>query len=90
MSNAYDLLDRELERLHKQLALAIELSRQPGTHFNSPYGGYQQSGLTIENLWNRIIQIQDLILASYQANDKALQERIAELALVGNKSNVDS
>jgi hypothetical protein len=76
MSNAYDLLDKELDRLHK---LLITLQAQEMTA--SRYGGGYNNHMPV---WERIIHIQDILLKSYQANDQALQEKIAEGLLLGS------
>jgi len=81
MSNVYNLLDKELERLHN---LLVMLQKQDNDH--NRYGGYSSA---VTPVWERIIQIQDLILKSYQANDVALQEKIAEYLLLGSSGKND-
>jgi hypothetical protein len=78
MSNVYDLLDKELERLHR-LLLALQAQ-------DSGHGRYGEPGVLV---WERIIHIQDFILKSYQANDQALQEKIAEGLLLGGSGKGD-
>lgn len=83
MTNSYDLLDKELGRLHKLLIVGIEASKGHSNHFNQPYG-YNNGGVDIESIWNKIVELQGVIVKSYQANDQAMQNKIAEMALLGN------
>ena len=84
MSNVYDLLDKELDRLHKLLASQLDEEARGVSHRYGG-GGYHPQ----QPVWERIVHIQDFILKSYQANDQALQEKIAEGLLLGGSSKDD-
>lgn len=72
MNNVYQLLDKELERLHKLLEQEIVMTQSRG------YSGHNNGAAA----WDAIQKFHEMIMKSYQANDVALQEKIAEFALL--------
>ena len=67
--NVYTLLNDELNRLHTML------QKQDGStngKANAPV------------IWEKITAIQEVIIKSYQANDRELQLKIAETILLDN------
>ena len=90
MSNVYDVLNKELERLHETARVNATMDPRhyrtyhPELH-NVPYREDQRGSYELIR-WaiNRIEKIQEMMMKSYQANDQELQQRIAEFALIGN------
>ena len=84
MMNVYELMDRELTRMHETLRTAIS-AHKPSEPTKDMFGSsYSKSSPEASWAMNKIDYMTQTIMDSYQANDKELQTRIAELALLGN------
>ena len=81
--NLYGIMDAELARMHQLLHAYMALPKDP-----IQYGSYSSAGAggphsNMGTIYQRIIEMQNLLLQSLITHDKELQERIAELALTG-------
>lgn len=84
--NMYGILDNELTRMHELMRAFMTLPKDP-PHYSShsSYGGHPYTS-DLGEIYKRIITMQDLLMQSLISHDKDLQERIAELALMGSKN----
>lgn len=81
----YSVLDNELARMHALLQTYMGLPKDRGhdyglTHAQS-YSIPPNSG--IPQIYKRILEIQEVVIAAAIKADPELQEKIAELALTG-------
>jgi len=87
--NLYGILDNELNRMHDLMRIYLSLPRD--SQQQQQYTIYSSNGsLSVNNsgmgkIYERIVNLQDLLLQSVISHDKVLQEKIAELALTGTK-----
>ena len=82
--NIYSLLDAELARMHILLASYLALPENRSQPYHSYSGsGYSNLGNT-SVIYQRIIDLQDILLKVALSADKEIQEKVAELALMGN------
>ena len=70
--NIYQVLDNELERLHRIM----------NRDYHSQTGGFQRYGSMQDNqfAYSRIQKIQDILLDAVKTHDALVQEKVAELA----------
>lgn len=86
--NIYSILDNEMNRMHGLLQTYMTLPQRD--NYNSSYGGLSSASSFsshaggIPQIYKRIIDIQDLLLKALVAHDEVIQEKVAELALMGN------
>ena len=86
--NLYGILDNELNRMHDLMRIYLSLPRDSQ---QQQYTTYSSNGSSPVNhsgmgkIYERIVNLQDLLLQSVISHDKVLQEKIAELALTGTK-----
>ena len=81
--NLYGIMDAELQRMHTLMHAYMALPKEP-----AQYGSYSSSAMlqphsNLGEIYKRIVTMQDLLLQSLISHDKELQDRIAELALMG-------
>jgi hypothetical protein len=89
--NIYGILDNELTRMHALLQTYMTLPKNDD--YNSRYGGgglsssssFSSHNTGIPMIYQRIMEIQDLMLKALVAHDEVIQAKIAELALTGDK-----
>lgn len=81
--NLYSILDNELSRMHGLLNSTIE--REYRDAHSNRYSSH--ANVDISEFYKRITMLQDLLLQALVSNDKVLQERIAELALMGQQKD---
>jgi len=86
MTNVYDLVDKELDRLHSLLKVCIE--KEMICQNNNSY--YPPGASETTTIFKQIMKFQNMIIDSYQANDAELQKLIAERALVGGNDETVS
>lgn len=83
--NIYTILDNELTRMHALLQTYLTLPKDP-PQYSSAHSSYasssSHSGMPL--FYNRICHIQDLLLQALVSHDEIIQEKVAELALMGN------
>lgn len=82
MTNAYDLIDRELARLHELIKLAVTLPKPVQRYTSDGFNTPPMPEDVIEAAWTKIELLQKVIIESYAQSDKNLQEKLAELALL--------
>lgn len=84
--NLYGILDNELQRMHALMQTYLTLPQQPA-HYNSAGGGYTYNPAVsnMPMIYQRIVEIQDLMLKALIAHDEVIQDKVAELALMGTK-----
>lgn len=86
--NLYSILDNEMARMHALLQTYMTLPKQDV--YTQTYGGLSNhtsitNHLTsIPQIYKRILDIQDLLLKALVVHDEAIQEKVAELALMGS------
>lgn len=86
--NIYAILDNEMSRMHSLMQAYLALPKE--TTYSSSYGGLSStnslsSHAPVPAIYKRIIEMQDLMLKALVAHDEVIQEKVAELALMGNK-----
>lgn len=83
--NLYGILDNELSRMHDLMRVYLAMPKEEvmyGQHTNGRINSTPPQNYMGE-IYRRIATLQDLLLQSLISHDKELQERIAELALIG-------
>lgn len=86
--NLYTILDNEMARMHA--LLQTYMTRPQKDHYTSSYGGLSSASSFsshqggIPQIYKRILDIQDLLLKALVSHDEIIQEKVAELALMGN------
>lgn len=89
--NIYAILDNEMARMHALLQTYMTLPQKD--HYTSSYGGLSSSSSFsshqngIPQIYRRILDIQDLLLKALVSHDEIIQEKVAELALMGNANS---
>ena len=86
--NLYGILDNEMGRMHALLQVYMTLPQDQGYPRGSgglSSFGHSSPGTQIPMLYKRIIEMQDLLLKAVVAHDAVIQDKIAELALTGDK-----
>jgi len=84
--NLYGAFNEELQRMHDLVKMSMQQPHDQST-YHSRMGGYHPpSHHTAELFWQRIIQLQDIMIAALQSHDPLIQEKVAELALMGVKN----
>lgn len=81
--NAYMSLDNELERMHELLKLYMTLPQTQNTYASSN-STFSPSKTNMPEIYRRILEMQNVLLASVCSADKLIQEKVAELALTGS------
>lgn len=92
--NIYGVLDNELARLHRMVeTFAIHNERYSNRYpdrfggLGGPGFGSSSSGpLNVNAIYDRIIEIQNIMLTAVASSDAKIQEAVAELALIGKPS----
>jgi hypothetical protein len=79
--NIYELINNELERLHKALA---QSSKRPDHRYLSVDGIHYSGDPSPDGIADRIRIIQDKMLEVFVAHDAEVQKKVAELALTGD------
>jgi hypothetical protein len=91
--NLYGILDNEMARMHGLMQTYLSLPKDP-----PQYGQHTNGGLSSLNsfsagphnqipvIYKRILDMQDLLLKAIESHDVVVQDKVAELALMG-KSN---
>jgi hypothetical protein len=84
--NLYGILDNELARMHALLQTYMTLPKDDG--YGSGYGGLSHgksfgSPGTIPQIYQRLMNMQDLLMKAVIAHDGLVQEKVAEVALMG-------
>lgn len=78
--NLYGILDNELARMHVLMHAFINDNKGSSV---DQYGNHNHE---VAEIFKRVVTMQDLLLQSLISHDRLLQERIAELALMGKQS----
>lgn len=90
MTNAYDLIDKELTRLHDLLKFQVQYQMRDRAASHRQYTsmgyGAPEEYVPVKYIWDRIERLSELIAKSYSASDKELQTKLAELALLGDNN----
>ena len=89
--NIYAILDNEMARMHALLQTYMTLPKED-SYQRSSYGGLSShtsfsSHGGMPQIYKRIIDIQDLLLKALVSHDEIIQEKVAELALMGNSDS---
>jgi hypothetical protein len=84
--NIYAILDNEMARMHALLQTYMTLPKEDSYRTN--YGGLSSatsfsSHGGMPQIYKRIIDMQDLMLKALVAHDEIIQDKVAELALMG-------
>lgn len=88
--NLYGVYNQELARMHDLLKAGLASPDQHTHHYGGINRGYtgHSSHLT-EMVFNRIMELQNILIAALKTHDPAIQEKVAELALTGeNKEEI--
>lgn len=85
--NIYAILDNEMARMHALLQTYMTLPKEESYH-RTNYGGLSShssfsSHGGMPQIYKRILDIQDLLLKALVSHDEIIQEKVAELALMG-------
>jgi hypothetical protein len=70
--NIYEVYDRELERMHSLMRLYLSLPK-----------GAASAGMP--KIYERILSLQDKLVATIETSDREIQTKIAELAFTDSK-----
>lgn len=83
--NIYAILDNEMARMHALLQTYMTLPKEP-QQYSSAHSSYASgsSHSSMSLIYNRICHIQDFLLKALESHDEIIQEKVAELALMGN------
>ena len=89
--NIYAILDNEMARMHALLQTYMTLPKEESYH-RPNYGGLSShssfsSHGGMPQIYKRILDIQDLLLKALVSHDEIIQEKVAELALMGNSDS---
>lgn len=91
--NLYGAYNDELARMHELVKLQMTLiAQQPVVHGHS-YGsinhGYSNHhGVTLETFYTRMVELQNVLVEALKGHDPLIQEKVAELALTGDKDEI--
>lgn len=86
--NLYGLVDNELARMHTLMQTYLTL---PADSSSAGYGGlssarsFGSAPSQIPIIYKRITELQDLLVKSLIAHDQLLQDKIAEVAMMGTE-----
>ena len=88
--NIYAILDNEMARMHSLMLAYLALPKHDtyqqsygGLSSGTSFSGHQHGN--VPAIYKRITDIQDLLLKALVAHDEVIQEKVAELALMGIK-----
>ena len=79
--NIYQLLDNELGRMHQLLTLYLSMPKDTST----TYANVNHNGLG--TIYKRMLEMQDIMLKSFETRDELIQEKVAEMAFTGNSDS---
>jgi hypothetical protein len=82
--NVYSVLNDELNRMHDLMKLYLSLPREP-TYASTSLGGSNMPHAMVTPIYKRIIEIQDILLKAVSEHDALVQEKVAELAMMGKE-----
>jgi hypothetical protein len=74
--NLYNVLDNELERMHKILHTFIAATN-----------GSDAANANIAAVYQRVAMLQDKLLLAVDKHDALIQEKVAELAFTGERND---
>ena len=86
--NLYGVYNQELARMHELLKVSAN-QHDAQQHYGGINRGYTgHSTHMTEMVFNRIMELQNILIAALKTHDPAIQEKVAELALTGNKDEI--
>lgn len=86
--NLYGILDNEMSRMHALLQAYLALPSEDNGYGVSHHRSFSSKRQDIPELYKRIIHMQDTLLTALASHDKLIQDKVAELALTGDKDEV--
>lgn len=72
--NIYSIVDKELERMHNLMRTYVTMRSNNNYHHND----------SVNEIYRRIIEMQDILLKALSSHDENIQNKVAELALTGD------
>lgn len=81
--NLYSVYSDELARMHELVKMYLQLPKDPYNGINR-HGGYGSPHDNLGVFYQRIVELQNILIAALQSHDPLIQEKVAELALTGN------
>lgn len=92
--NLYGVYNEELTRMHALMQTYLQLPKDPHGYgsINRGYQPHPSDHMPV--IYQRIVELQNILIAALQSHDPLIQEKVAELALTGteevlSKSNDD-
>lgn len=88
--NLYGAFNEEMKRMHELVKVCIQQNQHDEHRHQQMMGrnyGYQPSH-DASAFWQRIVQMQDIMIAALQSHDPIIQEKVAELALTGTREEI--
>jgi hypothetical protein len=82
--NVYGLMDNEMARMHDLFQVYLTMPKHNSLHMNGTSYGHQPSHTELPVIFNRIIEMQQIIMSSLAGSDELIQQKVAELALTGD------
>lgn len=89
--NLYGAYNQELQRMHDLVKICIQSPTEQHYQQHNPMSrgyGYPPPSQDAHAFWQRIIEMQNILIAALQSHDPIIQEKVAELALTGT-ANVE-
>lgn len=82
--NLYGVYNEELTRMHALMQTYLQLPKDPHGGYGSINRGYQPHPSDhMPVIYQRIVELQNILIAALQSHDPLIQEKVAELALTG-------
>lgn len=82
--NLYGVYNEELNRMHALMQTYLQLPKDPHGGYGSINRGYQPHPSDhMPVIYQRIVELQNILIAALQSHDPLIQEKVAELALTG-------
>lgn len=88
--NLYGAYSEELKRMHDLVKMCLQNPTEQHYQQHNPMSrnyGYQPHQ-DASAFWQRIVQMQDILIAALQSHDPIIQEKVAELALTGTREEI--
>ena len=87
--NLYGVYNQELARMHDLMKTAMQNNQASHSYgsINHGYHGGSNNHL-FEALYQRTLELQNVLIAALKTHDPAIQEKVAELALTGTKDEI--
>lgn len=83
--NIYSVLNDELSRMHDLMKVYLNLPKDPASYSSSSLGAMVAPHTMVTPIYKRITEIQDILLKAIKEHDAIVQQKVAELAIMGKE-----